>query len=157
MLGLGKDELGSFCRRGIGGICDGEFWDLVGILERVSLFEEEEDCTEHFQNTTGCGIRVKLAILDFSNSSPGLGRVKGQVCSEIGVNDNDNHSNTRSGFGLRKGHCCNEYALHFVQFAYSCTTVCIFSHNKVCIDAHLCAFWQCAAHEIKFMAWCAWL
>ena len=73
MLGLGKDELGSFGRRGIGGICDEEFWDLVGILERVSLFEEEEDCTEHFQNTTGCGIRVKLAILDFSNSSPGLG------------------------------------------------------------------------------------
>ena len=147
-------ELGSFGRMGIGGICD-EFWDLVGILEGVSLFEEEEDCTEHFQNTTGCGIRVKLAILDFG--SPGLGRVKGQVCSEIGVNDNDNHSNTRSGFGLRKGHCCNEYALHFVQFAYLCTTVCIFSYNKVCIDAHLCAFWQCAAHEIKFMAWCAWL
>ena len=70
---------------------------MVGILERVSLFEEEEDCTEHFQNTTGCGIRVKLAILDFSNSSPGLGRVKGwgQVCSEIGVNDNDNHSNRK--------------------------------------------------------------
>jgi len=157
MLGLGKDGLGSFGRRGIKGICDEEFWGGVGILERVSLFEEEEDCTEHFQNTTGCGIRVKLAILDFSNSSPGLGRVKGQVCSEIGVNDNDNHSNTRSGFGLRKGHCCNEYALHFVQFAYSCKTVCIFSHNKVCIDAHLCAFWQCAAHEIKFMAWCAGL
>ena len=37
---------------------------MVGILERVSLFEEEEDCTEHFQNTTGFGIRVKLAILD---------------------------------------------------------------------------------------------
>ena len=33
-----------------------EFWDLAGI------FEGEEDCTEHFQNTTGCGIRVKLAI-----------------------------------------------------------------------------------------------
>ena len=86
-----------------------------------------------------------------------LGGVKGQVCSEIGVNNNDNHSNTRSGFGLRKGHRCNEYALHFVQFPYSCTTVCIFSHNKVYIDAHLCAFWQCAAHEIKFMAWCAGL
>ena len=138
------------------GICDEDFWDLVGILERVSLFEEEEDCTEHFQNTTGCGIRVKLAILDFSKSSPGLGRVKGQVCSEIGVNDNDNHSNTRSGFGLRKGHCCNEYALHFVRFAYLCTTVCIFSHNKVCIDAHLCAFWQCAAHEIKIYGMVCW-
>jgi len=74
----------------------------------VSTYEEEEDCTEHFQNTTGCGIRVKLAILDISNSSPGLGREKrlGQVCSEIGVNDNDSHSNTRSGFGLRKGHIC---------------------------------------------------
>ena len=112
MLGLGKDGLRSFGRRGRG-VCDEEFRDLVGI------FEGEEDCTEHFQNTTGCGIRVKLAILDFSNSSPGLGRVKGQVCSEIGVNYNDNHSNTRSGFGLRKGHCCNKYALHFVQFAYS--------------------------------------
>ena len=123
MLGLGKDGLRSFGRRGRG-VCDEEFRDLVGI------FEGEEDCTEHFQNTTGCGIRVKLAILDFSKSFPGLGRVKGQVCSEIGVNDNDNHSNTRSGFGLRKGHCCNKYALHFVQFAYSCTTVCIFSHNK---------------------------
>merc|ERR1712038_617074 len=138
-------ELGSFGRRGIGGICDEGLWGLVGILEG------EEDCTEHFQNTTRCGIRVKLAILDFSNYSPGLWRVKkwGKVCSEIGVNDNDNHSNTRSGFGLRKGHCCNEYALHFVQFAYLYTTVCIFSYNKVCIDAHLCAFWQCAAHEIK--------
>jgi len=60
-------ELGSFGRRGIGGICDEEFWYLVGI------FEGEEDCTEHFQNTTGCGFRVKLAILDFSNNSPGLG------------------------------------------------------------------------------------
>ena len=56
MLGLGKDELGSFGRRGIGGICDEDFWGGVGILERVSLFEEEEDCTEHFQNTTGCAI-----------------------------------------------------------------------------------------------------
>ena len=40
MLGLGKDELGSFGRRGIGGICDKEFWDGVGILERVSLLRK---------------------------------------------------------------------------------------------------------------------
>ena len=38
MLGLGKDELDSFGRRGIGGICDEDFWDGVGILERVSHF-----------------------------------------------------------------------------------------------------------------------
>ena len=88
---------------------------MVGKRKR----REEEDCSEHFQNTRGRANRVKLAILDFGNSSPGLEREKGHVCSEIGVNDNDNHSNTRSGFGLRKGHCCNKYALHFVQFAYS--------------------------------------